>query len=130
MIENNSQSNQSQTLSTRSEEYERLKDITTLVYVLQTVALLIVVTAIIGVVINYVKRNEVAGMILASHFKWQIRTFWIALPFFVLAGILIATVIGAIIGYPILALIYIWWIYRVVKGWLVLNRGESLYLSE
>ena len=129
MTQNSSHAEHSQTLSTRSEEFERLRDITTLVYVLQAVALLIVVTAIIGVVINYVKRNDVAGMILSSHFQWQIRTFWIALPFFILSVVLITTVIGAIIGYPMLVLTYIWWIYRVVKGWLALNKGESIFVS-
>ena len=130
MTEESSSTEHSQTLSTRTEEYERLKDITTLVYVLQTVALLIVVTAIIAVVINYVKRNDVVGMILESHFKWQIRTFWSALPFFALAVILIATVIGGVIGYPILALAYIWWIYRVARGWLALNKGKTLLMSK
>lgn len=130
MQDSNSQFKHSQTLSARSEEYERLKDITILVYVLQAVALLIIVTALIAVIINYVKRNEVSGMTLESHFKWQIQTFWVALPVFVLSAILIATVIGGIIGYPLLVLGYIWWIYRVVKGWITLNSGRPLLISE
>ena len=130
MQDSNSKFEHSQTLSSRSEEYERLKDITVLVYVLQTVALLVVVTAVIAIIINYVKRNEVAGMILESHFKWQIRTFWLAMPVFILSVALIATVIGGIIGYPLLALAYIWWIYRVAKGWMALNSGNPLLTSE
>ena len=35
--------------------------------------------SIIAVILNYVKRSEVQGTYLASHFTWQIRTFWFAL---------------------------------------------------
>ncbi len=35
--------------------------------------------SIIAVIINYVKRSEVRGTWLDSHFSWQIRTFWWAL---------------------------------------------------
>lgn len=34
--------------------------------------------SIIAVIINYVKRSDVQGTYLASHFTWQIRTFWYA----------------------------------------------------
>ena len=34
------------------------------------------VLAIVAVVLNYIKRKDVQGTILESHFKWQIRTFW------------------------------------------------------
>ena len=36
--------------------------------------------SIIAVIINYVKRGEARGTWLESHFTWQIRTFWFALP--------------------------------------------------
>src|SRR5499426_4630894 len=32
--------------------------------------------SIIAVILNYVKRSEVRGTWLESHFRWQIRTFW------------------------------------------------------
>ncbi len=130
MTKENTQAEHSQILSTGIENYENLKDITTLVYVLQAVALLIPPTAIVGIVINYVKRNEVKNSILESHFRWQIRTFWFSLLWFVIASVLIFTIIGAIIGYPILVLAYVWWIYRFVRGWLNLNKNQAMYLSE
>ncbi len=129
MTEENTKVEHSQILSTGIENYENLKDITTLVYVLQAVALLIPPTAIVAVIINYVKRSEVKGSILESHFRWQIRTFWFSLLWFGLASILIFTIIGGIIGYPILVVAYIWWIYRVVKGWLNLNKKLPMYSS-
>ena len=35
--------------------------------------------SIIAVILNYVKRSEVRGTWLESHFRWQIRTFWFGL---------------------------------------------------
>ena len=35
--------------------------------------------SIIAVILNYVKRGEVRGTWLESHFRWQIRTFWFGL---------------------------------------------------
>ena len=32
--------------------------------------------SIIAVILNYVKRGDVRGTWLESHFRWQIRTFW------------------------------------------------------
>src|SRR5215204_7418616 len=42
--------------------------------------------SIIAVIINYVKRSDVRGTYLDSHFSWQIRTFWYALAIAVLIG--------------------------------------------
>ena len=35
--------------------------------------------SIIAVILNYVKRGDVRGTWLESHFRWQIRTFWFGL---------------------------------------------------
>ena len=50
--------------------------------------------SIIAVILNYVKRDEVRGTWLDSHFSWQIRTFWFALLWLVIVAVLFATVIG------------------------------------
>jgi len=118
----------SQILSTGIENYENLKDITTLVYLLQALAF-IGFTPLIGLIINYFKRSDVKGSILESHFKWQIRTFWWGLLWFSIASFLIFTWIGIPLGYPMLVVLTIWWIYRLVKGWLRLNKDLPMYLS-
>lgn len=129
MTEENTPVEHSQILSTGIENYENLKDITTLIYLLQGIALLIPPTALVAIVINYVKRSDVKGSILESHFRWQIRTFWFSLLWFAIATVLIFTIIGAIVGYPVLVIAYIWWIYRFVKGWLTLNKQQPMYSS-
>src|ERR671912_2943760 len=50
--------------------------------------------SIIAVILNYVKRSEVRGTWLDSHFSWQIRTFWFALLWLVIGGGLFAPLIG------------------------------------
>ncbi len=131
MPEENTRIEHSQILSSGAEDYENLKDITTLVYVLQAVALPIIVTALVGIFINTVKRSDVAGSILESHFRWQIRTFWFSLPWFCIATLLILIpFVGILFGGPILGIVYIWWIYRLVKGWLTLNKGKAMYAPD
>lgn len=125
MTENDTQAEHSQILSTGIENYENLKDITTLVYLLQAIAF-VGFTPVIGVIINYFKRSEVKGSILESHFRWQIRTFWWGLLWTSLAGFLIFTIIGMPIGYPMLGVSIVWWIYRFMRGWLSLNKSRPM----
>ncbi len=128
MSENDTQAEHSQILSTGIENYENLKDIATLVYLLQAIAF-VGFTPVIGVIINYFKRSEVKGSILESHFRWQIKTFWWGLLWSTLAGFLIFTIIGMPIGYPMLGITIVWWIYRFVRGWLRLNKNQPMYVS-
>ncbi len=76
--------------------------------------------SIIAVILNYVKRNEARGTYLDSHFGWQIRTFWYAVLWFVIGAVLIATVLGAVIGVPLLIVAGLWVLYRIVRGWITL----------
>ena len=82
--------------------------------------------SIIAVIINYVKRNEVHGTYLDSHFGWQIRTFWYAVVWFVIGAVLIATVIGAVVGYPLLIVVGLWVLYRIVRGWMTLADRKPM----
>src|SRR5919107_6094384 len=50
--------------------------------------------SIIAVILNYVKRSEVRGTWLDSHYSWQIRTFWFALLWLTLGAVLFITVLG------------------------------------
>ena len=75
--------------------------------------------SLIAVVLNYVKRGEARGSWLESHFRWQIRTFWFGLLWVVLCGLLV-------VWLP-LAFVTIWFIYRVVRGWLRLGARQPMY---
>jgi len=108
-----------------SGDTEANKKIATLVYALQAVSFLLAVTFIAAVIVNYVKRDDVADTWLASHFRWQIRTFWFALLWTVLG--FITLLLG--IGYLILIAVAAWVIYRIVKGWLALADNKPMYLE-
>ncbi len=82
--------------------------------------------SIIAVVINYVKRGDVRGTFLDSHFSWQIRTFWWALLWFCIGGVLIITLIGAVIGVPLMVVTGIWVLYRIARGWLALLSNKPM----
>ena len=104
-------------------DLQSLINITTVVYALQAAAFLIGITWIVAVVINYVKREDVVGTFLVSHFRWQIRTFWFGLLWCVLGAVLLLIVIG----YIVLVADAIWIIYRIVKGWIRLSEGKPMY---
>ncbi|MHB0925523.1 MAG: DUF4870 family protein [Gallionellaceae bacterium] len=99
-----------------------LKNLTQVVYILYALSYFAGITAIIGIIINYVKKEEVAGTWLESHFRWQIRTFWFGLLWAVIGA---ATVV-ILIGFAILFANFCWIIYRIVKGWLNLNDNKPM----
>lgn len=107
----------------RASDLQRLKNITMVIYALQAVSFLFVITFVIAVMINYIKDDDVRGTWLESHFRWQISTFWFSLPWFVL-GVLTYVFI---IGWIMLVVIAIWVIYRVLKGWLNLYDNKPMY---
>jgi uncharacterized membrane protein len=82
--------------------------------------------SIIAVILNYVKRGDVRGTWLDSHFSWQIRTFWYTLFWLVIAAMLFATIIGIVLAYILVVLTGLWVVYRLLGGWLALNDGRSM----
>lgn len=75
------------------------------------------ITAVVALVIAYVKRGDYTHTFVESHFSWQIRTFWWALGIGVLAFILTFIFIGVFVYLGL----GVWVIYRLVKGFLRLN---------
>ena len=84
------------------------------------------VPSIVAVILNYVKRSDARGSFLESHFRWQIRTFWFTLLWCAVGGLLFATVVGALLAFPLFVAVGVWVIYRVVRGWLVLKEGKPI----
>jgi uncharacterized membrane protein len=84
--------------------------------------------SIIAVIINYVKRGDVRGTWLDSHFGWQIRTFWYAVLWAVIAGILILTFIGIPFAWMLLVVIGLWVLYRIIRGWIALAGRRPMPL--
>jgi uncharacterized membrane protein len=82
--------------------------------------------SIIAVIINYIKRSDVRGTFLDSHFGWQIRTFWFAVLWVLLALLLVLTVIGIPIAWVLGVIIGLWVLYRIIRGWMALGSRKSM----
>ena len=76
--------------------------------------------SIIAVILNYMYRNEARGTVLESHFRWQIRSFWFALLWIVIALALALTFIGIPVAWVLVVGTGLWLVYRVARGWLLL----------
>ncbi len=90
-------------------------------YVLHLVGAVTGITSIIGLILNYVRRDQY-GAPLDSHHRWMIRSFWWAVLW---------TVIGCItlwagIGWVVLGLAWLWYVYRHVRGLIALANGEPM----
>lgn len=98
------------------------RNLAVLVYILQGLSFFLGgITGLVGVIINYVKLDDVRNTWVEPHFRWQIRTFWLGLLW---------TVIGVVtsfifVGWFILMGAAIWIIFRIVKGALALNDGKA-----
>ncbi|HKY01159.1 MAG TPA: hypothetical protein VJM53_01255 [Burkholderiales bacterium] len=84
--------------------------------------------SIVAVILNYVKRGDAKGSWAESHYRWQIRTFWFALLWLLVGWTLILTVVGIVVGGPLLLILPVWLIYRIVRGWLRLNDKKAMYV--
>ncbi len=104
---------------------EELKKYAFAVYILQALSFVLLFTAVVGVIINYVKDDEVRGSWLESHFRWQKATFWYGLLWTVL-GLL---TMPLLVGYAVLGILTLWLIYRIGRGWVCLVDGKEMYLA-
>lgn len=109
---------------TTTANLDSAKTLTAIIYALYAISFFVGITAIVAIIMNYVKKEDVAGTFLESHFRWQIRTFWFGLLWGILGGFALLIVIG----WFILAANAIWIIYRIVKGWLYLNENKPMYV--
>ena len=90
-------------------------------YVLHLVGAIAGIPSLIGLVLNYLKRND-CGELLASHHRWMIRSFWWALLWVVVGAVLTLVVVG----WVILGLAWLWYLYRHIRGLIALVNGAPL----
>jgi uncharacterized membrane protein len=86
--------------------------------------------SIIAVVLSYWYRGQASGTWLESHYRWSIRTFWFALVWAALVGIISAPLTLIVIGFGTwalgMAILGVWAIYRIARGWLRLNSHQAM----
>lgn len=87
--------------------------------------------SIVAVIMNYARRSDTTGSYLESHFSWQIRTFWMALLWMAIAAVVSAPLVllfglGIVTFFIAAAIVGLWVIYRVARGWLALRDGRGI----
>jgi uncharacterized membrane protein len=92
------------------------------VWVLYLAGLVIGITALIGVILAYVKRGDVAGTPFESHMAYAIRTFWLGL----LGAVIGVILTFVLIGFLVLLAVGIWVIYRSVRGLVLALDGRPI----
>jgi uncharacterized membrane protein len=124
-----------------SEPMPSVLSVAHLVYALHTLAIVVGIVgaatvigsfvgslpSIVAVIFNYVKRGDARGTWIASHYRWQIRTFWFTLLWALIGWGLVLTIIGAVVGVPILIALTLWLMYRIGRGWLRLRDRRPMY---
>jgi uncharacterized membrane protein len=92
-----------------------------LIYILYLASLVLGITSLVGVIMAYVNVGD-APEPARSHYRYQIRTFWIGLLYAVVGGLLTLIVIG----FVVLLFLAVWLIVRCVKGLKYLDRGQPV----
>lgn len=105
------------------ERQAELKKYTFLVYILQALGFVLPILPVVGIIINYIKEDDVRGTWLETHFAWQKNTFWYGLLWIILGAL--TTVV--LIGYAVLGVLTFWFIYRIARGWIYLVDGKEMY---
>ena len=79
---------------------------------------------IVAFIIDMVKKDAAAGTWQESHFSWRIRTvLWAGGLYVVTIPLWLLLVLPGWIAW---AAISIWFLYRVVRGWMNLNAGKAM----
>ncbi len=82
--------------------------------------------SIIAVILNYIKRDDARGTFLESHFRWQIRTFWFTLMWLGIILLFWLTLLGIPIAIIMSFVVGVWVLYRVLRGWLTLQKRKPI----
>ena len=98
------------------------KTLTWIIYGLYGASFLVGITSIVAIILNSVKRGDVAGTFQESHFRWQIRTFWISLIVAIIGLVLMLV----LVGWLVLLADMVWVIYRLVIGAVKLNENQPI----
>jgi uncharacterized membrane protein len=96
-------------------------DTVKLVYILYFIGFVVGITSIAGLIVAYLKRGEAAPD-AATHFTYQIRTFWIGLLFGVIGMVTMLILIGWVIA---LATV-VWMLVRLIKGFILAGEGKPV----
>ena len=83
-----------------------------------------VLLLLVALVLDLVKKGDAQGTWQESHFSWRIRSVvWAAILYAVTAPLWILLIAPGWIAWM---LVSIWFLYRVVRGWMNLNSRKAM----
>lgn len=94
-------------------------------YILHLVGAISGLFSIIGLIVNYVKLGD-DGEMADSHHRWMIKSFWYAILGCLICFALILTVIGIPLAWLGFIAVWIWYVYRHVKGLIDLSDNKTM----
>ena len=81
--------------------------------------------SLVAVIVGAINRDAVRGTWVESHYSWLLRTFMWGLVWLVLVTVVfIVTIVGILLLWIPWIVLTVWYLYRVVRGWLLLNDGR------
>ncbi len=79
---------------------------------------------LVAFILDLVKKDDARGSWQESHFKWRIRSvLWAGVLYVVTIPLWLLFVIPGWIAWVVIS---IWFLYRVVRGWLALNDRRAM----
>lgn len=105
-----------------SPDSDNSRTVAMVVYGLYIGSLVVGITLLVGVIVAYVKRGDMRGTMYYDHMQYLIKTFWYSLLGFIIGGLTLALAVGGII----LIAVSVWFIYRVVAGFIKLYDGKPV----
>ena len=83
-----------------------------------------IVLLIVAFVLDMVKRDEARGTWQESHFRWRIRSvLWAGGLYIITIPLWLLLILPGWIAWVVISL---WFLYRVVRGWLALNERRPM----
>ena len=81
--------------------------------------------ALIALIVGAVTRDSVRGTWVETHYAWLLRTCVWGLVWLVIGTVVFAlTIVGLFIIFVPWFILTVWYLYRVIRGWLRLNDGR------
>ncbi len=99
-----------------------MKTTVLIVHGLYALGMLTGITALVGVILAYVKRADAQGTVYESHITYAIRTFWIGVTLLVTGIVLTFVLVGTVI----LALSTVWYLIRLVRAFVAAIEGRAI----
>jgi len=90
------------------------------------------ILAVVAMIVGMIKRDDVRGTWVDTHYSWLSRTFWWGILWAIAAwtvfwlGTFITLGLGAFVLWILPLAVLIWYLYRVIKGWLRLNDLKGI----